>query len=162
MGSSSALMGDVNTNGLAFEVGDAVKLASYLSGLSILTEQQLINSDVNQDGRFAALSDLVFLINHILQGESVPEGGVDEPDRVAQIRISQQPHQGLVWLDSDVPVRGAVLVFKGENGRVANVKLSPEAKGLDLHTSQTGDEFRVLIVSREAEPLPAGDLCLQL
>jgi hypothetical protein len=156
LGSSSALPGDVNTNGLAFEVGDAVKLASYLSGLAILTEQQLINSDVNQDGRFAALSDLVFLINHILQGETVPEGGVDEPDQVAHVRISQQPHQGLVWLDSDVPVRGAVLAFKGENGRVANVKLSPEAKGLDLYTSQWGDEFRVLIVSREAEPLPAG------
>jgi hypothetical protein len=155
LGSSSALLGDVNTNGLAFEVGDAVKLASYLTGLTILTEQQLINSDVNQDGRFASLSDLVFLINRILQEESVPEGGVDEPDQVARIRILQQPHRGLVRLDSDVPVRGALLIFKGETGRVANVKLSPEAGGLDLYTSQRGDEFRVLIVSREAEPLPS-------
>jgi hypothetical protein len=157
LNSDSALVGDVNLNGLAFEVGDAVKLGSYLTGLAVLNEQQLINSDVNQDGRMATLSDLIFLINHILQQETVPQDDLSEPDAVAEVRIKEEPLQTSVWLDSDTPVGGALVIFKGENARVENVRLSPEAKSLDLHLSRIGDEFRVLVVSQEAKQLPAGE-----
>lgn len=156
LSSGSTLIGDVNTNGLAFEVGDAVKLAAYLTGLTMLTEQQFINSDVNRDGRFASISDLVFLINRILEEGTTPEAGGDEPGQVAEVRITRQLYQSLVWIDSDIPVGGALVIFRGEKTRVENVKLSPEAKGVELHTSQTGDHFRILILSRETDPLPAG------
>ena len=157
LSSGSTLIGDVNTNGLAFEVGDAVKLASYITGLTTLNEQQLINSDINGDGRFATLLDLALLINQILEGGNAPEAPGDGPDQVAEVRITKQSYQSMVWLDSDIPAGGALVIFRGEKARVENVKLAPEAKGLELYTSEMGDQFKVLIVSRETEPLPAGE-----
>jgi len=60
-----------------------------------------------------------------------------------------------MWLESDTPVGGALVIFEGENVRVENLELSPEAQDLDLYTSQVGDQFRVLIISQQAKPLPA-------
>jgi hypothetical protein len=154
LSSGEVLIGDVNGNGLAFEVGDAVKLTRSLMGLTVLTEQQLINSDVNQDGRFATLSDLVFLINKILEQETVPQTDGDQPDQVAVVKITEGFSQSSLQLDSDTPVGGALVVFKGEDTKVENVSLSPEAEGLDLHVHQVGDEFRVMVISKEAVPLP--------
>jgi len=141
-------------------VGDAVKLAAYLSGLTRLTPQQMINSDVNQDGRMAMLADLISLIRHIVEGEGVPEGNGITPGEMAVVKITEESSQTSVWLESDRPVGGALVIFKGEDAKLENVKLSPEAKDLDLYISRTGDEFRVLIISQQAKPLPAGEDCL--
>lgn len=153
----NTLLGDINLNGLSFEVGDAVKLAAYLSGLTRLTPQQMINSDVNQDGRMAMLADLIFLIRRIIEGEGVPEGDGVTPGEMAVVKMRDEGFQTSVWLESDRPVGGALVIFKGENVRLGNVKLSPEAHDLDLYTSQIGDQFRVLIISQQAKPLPAGE-----
>ena len=161
----NTLLGDINLNGLPFEVGDAVKLAAYLSGLTTLTLQQMINSDVNQDGRMVTLADLIFLIRHIVEGEGVPGGDGVTPGEMAVVKImvrstnhsTDETSQTSVWLESDTPVGGALVIFKGEGARLENVKLSPAAQDLDLYTSQIGDQFRVLIISQEAKPLPTGE-----
>jgi hypothetical protein len=157
LSSGEVLIGDVNGNGLAFEVGDAVKLARSLTGLTVLTEQQLINSDVNQDGRFATLSDLVYLLNKIIEQGTVPRIDGDQPDQVVEVKITEQPLQNLLRLDSNTPVGGILVIFKGEKAKVENIQLSPEAEGLDLHIYQEGDEFRVMVISQEAMPLPTGE-----
>ncbi|MCK4403595.1 MAG: T9SS type A sorting domain-containing protein [candidate division Zixibacteria bacterium] len=150
----NTLVGDINLNGLAFEVGDAVKLVAYLSGITILTPQQMINSDVNQDGRMATLADLIFLIRHIVEGGTVPQGDVVTPGEMAVVKITEKPFQTSIRLESHTPVGGALVIFKGENTRLENVLLSPEAKDVDLYTSRVGDQFRVLIISQKAKPLP--------
>jgi len=153
----NTLLGDINLNGLSFEVGDAVKLALYLSGIATLTLQQMINSDVNQDGRMATLADLIFLVRHIMEEETVPEGDGVTPGEVAVVKITEESSQTSVRLESDSPVGGALVIFKGENVSLENVRLSPEAKDLNLYTSRMGDEFRVLIISPKAKPLPTGE-----
>jgi len=149
------LVGDINENGLPFEVGDAVKLAAYLMGTTRLSPQQMINSDVNQDGRMATISDLVFLINHILEEKTVPERDIVTPGEMAVVKIKQESSQTSMWLESDTPVGGALVILEGENMKVENLELSPEAQDLDLYTSQVGEQFRVLIISQQAKPLPA-------
>jgi hypothetical protein len=62
--------GDINLNGLAFEIGDVILLTNYLMDarrhpLDIL---QLANSDVNGDGLVASVADLVFMINRLTAG----------------------------------------------------------------------------------------------
>lgn len=163
LNSMNTLVGDINQNGIAFEIADAVKLAAYLSGRTVLSPQQLINSDVNQDGHMASLADFVFLINHILRDGSPPQGGELPAGEAVAVRISDEPlpsgqsgFRTSVGLESGKPIGGALVVFKGQNLRVENVRLSPEEDSLDLHTSQVGDEFRVLVVSSEAKPLPVG------
>ncbi len=150
-------VGDVNENGLPFEVGDAVRLAAYLSGTVKLTEQQLINSDVNQDGHWATLSDLVFLINQILRQEGAPRNDEITPDEEkAVVRITNEELKTLMRLESDVPVGGALVIFEGENAKVDNLKLSPQAQDLNIYTRQVGNQFRVLVIGQQGESLPAG------
>lgn len=157
LNSEKTLVGDINQNGLPFDVGDAVLLAGYLSGTSKLSTQQLINSDVNQDGRMASISDLVFLINHILHVGTMPIGDEAKPGEIVMVRITGDSLRTSVWLDSDTPAGGALVIFKGESLKIENIQLSPEAKDLELYTYQVGDMFRVLVMSQEAKPLPARD-----
>ncbi len=153
----STLLGDVNENGLPFEVGDAVKLAAYISGMTKLTEQQLINSDVNQDGRVGTLADLVFLIRHIIEDKSLPPGdGVATGEEVV-IKVKSEGSRTFIRLESELPIGGALLVFEGEDAKIEDLKLSPEAQDLDLYTYRVGRQIRVLVISQEALPLPAGD-----
>jgi hypothetical protein len=153
----NTLLGDVNENGLPFEVGDAVKLAAYISGITTLTEQQLINSDVNQDGRVGTLSDLVFLIRQIIEDKSPPPGdGVATGEEVV-IKVKSEGSRTFIRLESELPIGGALLVFEGEDAKIEDLKLSPEAQDLDLYTYRVGGQIRVLVISQEALPLPAGD-----
>ncbi len=156
LNAGNTLIGDINLNGLPFEVGDAVLLARYLSGLTTLTQQQMINSDVNQDGHMATLSDLVFLIRHIVEGEGMPEGNGIIPEEVV-VKIAEERIQNRVWLESERPIGGALVVFEGEKVRVEKVRLSPQAEDLKLYTSQLGDQFKMLLISQKAKPLPAGE-----
>ena len=157
LNSSGTLIGDINLNGIPFEIGDAVSLAAYLSGTKILSPQQLINSDVNQDGRMATLADLVFLIRHIIEGGYAPDGQDVEGGEEAIVQISSEEQKTTLGIDSPTPVGGAMVIFKGEKLKIENIKLSPEASGLDLYTSQAGDEFRVMVIGQNAQPLPLGD-----
>jgi hypothetical protein len=138
-------------------VGDAVKLAAYLSGTAKLTEQQLINSDVNQDGHWATLSDLVFLINQILQQGGAPRNDEITPGEEVVIRITDEELRTSIRLESDVPVGGAWVIFEGENAKVDNIKLSPQAQDLDIYTRQAGNQFRVLVIGQQGEALPTGE-----
>ena len=156
---SGTRLGDINQNGMAYEVGDAVTLVAYLSGKKTLNSQQLINSDVNQDGRMGTLSDLVFLITHIIEGLA-PDGGNNPEGEPVMAKIKQEPLHTSISLDSDIPVGGAVVILKGEGLKAENLKLSPEVQGLDLYTSQVGDEFRVLVISPDSKPLPSGEKSL--
>lgn len=156
---SGTRVGDINQNGMAYEIGDAVMLAAYLSGKKTLNSQQLINSDVNQDGRMATLSDLVSLITHILEGLAPGGGNVQEGEPVAA-KIKQETLSTSISLDSDVPVGGALVILKGEGLKAENFKLSPDASGLDLYTSQVGDEVRVLVMGQDSKPLPTGEKSL--
>jgi hypothetical protein len=58
------LIGDINLNGIAFEISDAVRLTNYfIYGLNAgLDPVQMANADCNQDGLMATVSDLVYLI----------------------------------------------------------------------------------------------------
>ncbi len=158
----NTIIGDVNQNGMAYEVGDAVKLASHLSGVRFLTTQQQINADVNQDGRMGTLTDLVLLIKRIIEQQTVPREETDQSQEPAVARITSRASQISVSLESENPVGGALVILKGANLNAGEVELAPQASEVDVYTSQVGDEFRVLLMGREAKPLPVGDLLFSL
>lgn len=64
------LVGDVNLNGTAFEIGDAVRFISYfMYGTSAdFGPVQRLNSDCNQDGITGSVADLVYLITVLTNG----------------------------------------------------------------------------------------------
>lgn len=157
-------VGDINQNGIAFEVADAVKLANYIMGRTTLSPQELINSDVNQDGRMGMLSDLVFLIRRIMEKGTAPSDDIMTQGELAVVKIldeppssSHSPSTTWIRLESETAIGGAMMIFKGENLKIQDLKLSPSAQNLDLYTSAMENEYRVLVVSSEAKPLPRND-----
>jgi hypothetical protein len=158
----NTLLGDVNQNGVAYEVGDAVKLAAHLSETTRLTLQQLINSDVNQDGRMGTLTDLVLLIKGILERQTVPQDEGDGSEEPALVRITDQGSQTSIRLESERPMGGALLVFKDQDLSAEDVELADQVNDVDMYTSKVGDEFRVLLMGRDAKPLPVGDHLISL
>ncbi len=61
------LYGDVNGDGYASTVADAIFLANYLAGIQKLTSLQRANADVNRDGFQAGMADFVELIRIIIE-----------------------------------------------------------------------------------------------
>lgn len=60
-------LGDINLNGLAFEIADAILLTNFIMDPNDnpLNIQQIANSDVNADGFAASVADLVFMVNRL-------------------------------------------------------------------------------------------------
>ncbi len=158
--SAKTLLGDININGIPFEVGDAVRLAVYLTYGASLGQQQLLNSDVNRDGYWATLADFVYLVARIQQEGSAPYVEPDPQTEAAEITISEQPTRISFSISSQTEVGGALFLFRGTNLNSASVKLSSDVGDMDLYTHQSGDEFRVMIISAEGKHISPGDKSL--
>jgi|GEM_PF-1055260 len=66
----SPLYGDINVNGFAYEIGDAITFLNYFMGQVEFSRRQYANSDCNRDGIQASISDLVYLMG-IISGDTL-------------------------------------------------------------------------------------------
>lgn len=73
------------------------------------------------------------------------------------VKVRSEGSRSSIRLESELPIGGALLVFEGEDAKIEDLKLSPEAQDLDLYTYRVGRQIRVLVISQKAQPLPAGD-----
>ena len=158
--SGNTLLGDINQNGIPFEVGDAVRLALFLTYGKSFNQQQFLNSDVNQDGYWATTADLTYLILGIQKEGSVPVVEPGSQTEVAEVTISDHPAITSFSISSQTEVGGLLFVLKGANLDSENVKLSSEIQDMELFTHQNGDEFRVMIISTEGKYISPGDKSL--
>lgn len=158
--SGNTLLGDINQNGIPFEVGDAVRLALFLTYGKSFTQQQFLNSDVNQDGYWATTADLIYLIIRIQEGGSVPVVESGPQTEVAEVTISDHPAITSFSISSQTDVGGVLFVFKKANLDSENVKLSSEIQDMELFTHQNGDEFGVMIISTGGKCISPGDKSL--
>jgi hypothetical protein len=157
--SGNTLSGDINLNGIPFEVGDAVRLARYLVYGAPLNEQQLLNSDVNQDGYWATLADLMYLITYIQEKGPAPYVEPGPQREVVEVMISDESTVSFS-INSQTEVGGLLFLFKGTNLDSENVRLSSEIQDMDLYTHKDGDQLRVMIMSTEGKYISPGDIPL--
>jgi len=157
--SENTLLGDINLNGIPFDVGDAVRLALSLTYGTSLNQQQLLNSDVNQDGSWATLADLIYLIMRIQEGGLAPYAEPNPQMEVVEVGISTESITSFS-INSQKEVGGALFVFKGTNLDSENVKLSSEIEGMELYTHRNGDEFTAMIVSTKGKYISPGNMHL--
>lgn len=141
-GSSNESRGDVNMNGQAYEVADAVTFSNYfMNGMDAFEgdlEAQVAATDVNGDGLVLTVVDLVSLVR-IITGDlapiskSVPSGGAH-----AELAFDD----GVLSIAStDTPLGGMHLVFDGEVAPELDVSRSD----VDLEYRYDGAVTRVLI-----------------
>jgi hypothetical protein len=97
--------GDININGIAYEIADAVMFTNYfISGPAAFlghVDASIAASDANQDGVPLTVSDLVYLIR-VVVGDAVPYA------KVGSIAAAYSVDNGVVSVDASM---GAALII---------------------------------------------------
>lgn len=106
--------GDLNLNGIGYEIADAVLYTNYfLRGLSALNpnpqtrEAQIAASDANQDGTTLTVGDLVYLLR-VVVGDALPFPKLSPFANSASVTLNN----GLVSTESSVEIGALFATFK--------------------------------------------------
>ncbi len=104
--------GDVNMNGVANEIGDAVVFTNYFiygtAAFTIAPAGQIAATEINGDGQVLTVADLVYLIR-IIVGDAI---ALPKENPSASANILAQGDR--VSLESNVSVGAIAMVFEGE------------------------------------------------
>jgi hypothetical protein len=149
------ILGDINLNGLPFEISDVVYFSNFFisPGLFPFNDQQLLNSDINQDGFAPSVADLVLMIQ-IIAGEVEPPSAKVLPSGTTATVEVVRNEQGLYILtDSPVDIAGAY--FRLQGPEVEGVSPS-NLTDLDLHSSVRHDRLSCLMISYTGETISNG------
>ena len=156
--------GDLNLNGIANEVGDAVLYTNYfIYGPSVWDpiwyENQILASDINDDGIVTTVADLVYLIR-IITGDAQPfpnsgEGSYKlNPYATAlDVRSEMVDGQMVITTNSTSDLGAGHLVFRYTGLTVGEVATST---GLDVMSHAANGELKVLVYSKDANSIEAG------
>jgi hypothetical protein len=146
--------GDINVNGVANEIADAVMFTNYfISGLSAFgnhVESSIASSDVNADGLALSVADLVYLVRVII-GDANPY-----PKPIPETPVTISARGGAVTYDSPVDIGAALLTFQ-VNGDVGRPQLGNGASTMDMKYAVEGNEMRVLVYNIGPEMIAAGE-----
>lgn len=134
--------GDINLNGVAYEIADAVVYTNYfiygLSALDISVDGQTAASDVNADGISLSVGDLVYLIR-VVVGDAMALPKLD-PNLSDEVIFNL--NNGILAIsESDYRVGAIFLTIEG------NVipSLHSDADNMELRSNFDGTDTRVLI-----------------
>ncbi|HWO57964.1 MAG TPA: T9SS type A sorting domain-containing protein [bacterium] len=157
--------GDLNLNGIANEIGDAVLYTNFfIYGNSvwdpIWKDVQILASDINDDGLVLTIADLVYLIRIITGDEQpYPPGGHPKLATASPVAISTDAvgeALSIRW-DSELDIGGAhFIVDLPEGATVGEVTLAPEAANMKVRAHRDGNQLRLLVYSDTTEIIPAG------
>jgi hypothetical protein len=152
------LIGDINLNGIAPEIGDAIFFSNYFMdpvGYN-LDPLQVANSDVNGDALYASIADLVTLINMIVLGAPAPKttaGG----SLSASVTLEQHGVGSALTYDAEFEVGAVCAVFKlPSDDKIDLSAVRCDHSEMTLAVNQIENELRVLIYSLDAKRLPSG------
>jgi hypothetical protein len=147
--------GDINLNGVANEIADAVVFTNYFiygpSAFTINFEGQKAATEVNGDGIALTVADLVYLIR-VIVGDALPLPAVKvNPDALAEFATQGST----ISVETNADIGAALLVF---NGMVTPV-LATDASHMDMVYNQEGNSTRVLIFSLDkGDAITTGNL----
>ncbi|MCP4580979.1 MAG: T9SS type A sorting domain-containing protein [candidate division Zixibacteria bacterium] len=150
------LVGDINFNRLAFEIGDAVLLANHLMDPIEFpfTDMQMWASDVNGDSIRASIADLILLIN-VINGFG-PASKVVPPDTPVEFVMAKNSSgETILRLDSEYDVGGLVIELPLGGGIETNMIIGPD-QGMEIEVVEKTDRLRLFIYSPESNRIAAG------
>jgi len=163
--------GDINLNGIANEVSDAVTYANYFIygpevlgyGLDSYYENRVLASDVNDDGIVLTVADLVYLIR-IITGDASPFPESGEGGKIAALRSPAAADwrigDGLLTIGfTSGAGAGAVFLAIDHHGAgFGEPVLSDRASAMTVISHDSGEQLRLLIYSMSAGAMiPAGN-----
>jgi hypothetical protein len=144
--------GDVNLNGILYEVADAVVFTNYfivgMNAFTISPAGQTAATDINADGTPLSVADLVYLIR-IIVGDALPYAKLTPSDP-----IDIAFNGSVVDLRGTTDVGAALFVFDKE----VIPTLADNASHMDIKYGYADGTTRVLIYSMEHNALSSGDI----
>jgi hypothetical protein len=130
-------VGDLNLNGLPYEISDAVMFTNYfINGLSAFepyVQGAIAASDVNKDGIPLSVADLVYLVR-VVVGDALPYA-----KDVAAVDVNYTVDNGVMSVQGDVVIGAAFVVVSG------NVTPTLEADNMDMAYRFDGQNTRILV-----------------
>ena len=159
-------VGDINLNGIEYEIGDATLFSSYfIYGPSvwdpIYYENQILGTDINDDGQTLTIADLVTLTSIIAHGSPVScqccfdMNKYHGDDPTAYLAYSFD-HGLSVSASSPVDIGGAAFVFQYDGMEPGEAVLSADSSPMTIGSSARDGLLRVLVYSLEGRSLHAG------
>jgi len=143
--------GDVNLNGIANEIADAVVFTNYFiygtTAFQTNVEGQIAATDVNADGIPLSVADLVYLVR-VVVGDALPIPKLSPYAEEANFGRSGE------FLTVDAEVGAAYYVLEGN----ADVRLADGAAGMEMKSAFDGNNTRVLVYSFEQGATFSGNI----
>jgi hypothetical protein len=152
--------GDLNLNGFAYEIADAVLYTNYfIVGTSAFDptyyEAQIAASDINNDGVPLTVADLVYMIR-VITGDAQPieEDMLGNGPKVAaagtlDVIAAKQGSNLTIKASSYQDLGAGLFVFKYENTDISAVTLQGRASEMDVTYQAENGELRVLVYNIE-------------
>ncbi len=155
--------GDINLNGIANEVADAVLYTNYfIYGPSVWDdtyyENQILASDINDDGIVLTVADLVYLIR-IITGDAQPFPASGEGAKLSPYASSMDVNTEMVdgnmivTTNSTSDLGAGHLVFRYTGLTVGTPSTST---AMDVKSNAANGELRVLVYSMQNNSVEAG------
>lgn len=145
-------IGDINLNGIAYEIGDAIYLTNFLINPAKypLNAKQRLNSDVNRDGLTGTVADLVYLILKIVNPGAYPKPVVGNPEAAFAL-----DGDGLT-VYSPVELGAVAVTLEMVSDVESDIISDLSRQGLVVKSGRDGRTLRVLVYSEEGQVLPSG------
>jgi hypothetical protein len=152
--------GDINLNGLANEISDAVLFTNYfLRGISVFTlsvAAQTAASDVNNDGRVLTVGDLVYMLR-IITGDAQPIPKLAPFAEQIDFTLKEDGGRVILSADSPIPVGGIFLQVRADGEAPAEIIRTLSLAEMEVRTSVDGDKTNIVIYSnKKGAVIPAG------
>jgi hypothetical protein len=153
-------VGDLNLNGIPFEVADIVVFTNYFTrgfdALSIDPADQVAQTDIDQNGIFLTVSDLAYMVRVVVDG-NLPNSKIDPVFLHMNVITRQQEGLSTVIADASGSIAVAHFVYDIGPGLYDVIpSLAPQADNMSLKYHVTGDKLRVLVFNVGNEKVEAG------
>ncbi|HOP07403.1 MAG TPA: FlgD immunoglobulin-like domain containing protein [candidate division Zixibacteria bacterium] len=153
--------GDINLNGTAYEIADAVLFSNYfIYGLDVFVVSipgQIAATDVNADGVTLSVADLVLLIRVIIgDADPIPKI-IPYPDDLVLTTTTEASNID-VTTRSTGEVGAALFVFDLEGDiEIDEPTLTADAEKMDLAWNIEDNELRLLVYNMGTERIEMGE-----
>jgi len=153
--SGTTRLGDINLNGLAYEISDAVYFSNFFISpkLSPLNDQQLLNSDINRDGFAPSVADLVLMIQIIAGIVEPPLLKVLPSPSTAVVELVRDPSGIFLETDSPADIGGAYFQFQGAD---VNLLWMSNLTEMELKSGIQDDRLSCLMISYDKKTISFG------
>jgi len=158
---TSVEKGDINCDGIAYSVADAIVFVNYLvygesalEGFECPPQQQAYASDIDEDGIPWTMQDLVLLLQHLNQGKNSFKK--TNSQGIAEVSMGSD-ETGKISILTDSKNAISVALFSiSYTGQIGTPFLTERGLNMKLASNAQNHELKVLIYSLDGNSIAAG------